>query len=239
MKRYPDGGDGKFFFQKDAPKHMPDWIPTRAFEVTTREKPRAEADDPRAARQRRARAALDGEHGLHRPEHVVLAGRQAATGRTSCSSTSIRRRTSGFPEVVAGRAARQGGARRARARRLPEDERRATGCTCSCPSSGGTPTRTRASSRRSSRGRSRATHRGLVDDRVDEGEAARRPDRLEPERRGEDDRVGLLGAAAAGRAGFDAARAGTRSTTASTRARSRWRSCSPASSGTATCSRAC
>ena len=40
MKRYPDGIDGKFFFQKDAPKHMPEWIPTRPFEVSTRESPR-------------------------------------------------------------------------------------------------------------------------------------------------------------------------------------------------------
>jgi bifunctional non-homologous end joining protein LigD len=40
MKRYPDGIDGKFFFQKDAPKHMPEWIPTRRFEVSTRESPR-------------------------------------------------------------------------------------------------------------------------------------------------------------------------------------------------------
>jgi bifunctional non-homologous end joining protein LigD len=40
MKRYPDGIDGKFFFQKDAPKHMPDWIGTRRFEVSTRESPR-------------------------------------------------------------------------------------------------------------------------------------------------------------------------------------------------------
>jgi bifunctional non-homologous end joining protein LigD len=40
MKRYPDGINGKFFFQKDAPKHMPDWIPTRRFEVSTRESPR-------------------------------------------------------------------------------------------------------------------------------------------------------------------------------------------------------
>jgi bifunctional non-homologous end joining protein LigD len=40
MKRYPDGIDGKFFFQKDAPKHMPDWILTRRFEVSTRESPR-------------------------------------------------------------------------------------------------------------------------------------------------------------------------------------------------------
>jgi bifunctional non-homologous end joining protein LigD len=39
MKRYPDGWRGKFFFQKDAPKHMPDWIPTRQFEASTRDRP--------------------------------------------------------------------------------------------------------------------------------------------------------------------------------------------------------
>ena len=39
MKRYPDGWNGKFFFQKDAPKHMPDWIPTARFEASTRERP--------------------------------------------------------------------------------------------------------------------------------------------------------------------------------------------------------
>jgi bifunctional non-homologous end joining protein LigD len=37
MKRYPDGSEGKFFFQKDAPKHMPDWIDRRAFRATSRE----------------------------------------------------------------------------------------------------------------------------------------------------------------------------------------------------------
>ena len=37
MKRYPDGWKGKFFFQKDAPKHMPDWIPTAQFEASTRD----------------------------------------------------------------------------------------------------------------------------------------------------------------------------------------------------------
>jgi bifunctional non-homologous end joining protein LigD len=40
MKRYPDGIEGGHFFQKDAPKHMPEWIPTREFEVSTRETPR-------------------------------------------------------------------------------------------------------------------------------------------------------------------------------------------------------
>jgi bifunctional non-homologous end joining protein LigD len=28
IKRYPDGVDGKFFFQKNAPQHRPDWVPT-------------------------------------------------------------------------------------------------------------------------------------------------------------------------------------------------------------------
>jgi bifunctional non-homologous end joining protein LigD len=40
MKRYPDGWQGDFFFQKDAPVHMPDWIPRRPFMVSTREAPR-------------------------------------------------------------------------------------------------------------------------------------------------------------------------------------------------------
>jgi bifunctional non-homologous end joining protein LigD len=40
MKRYPDGAFGKFFFQKDAPKGMPAWIPTRPFTVSTRDTPR-------------------------------------------------------------------------------------------------------------------------------------------------------------------------------------------------------
>jgi bifunctional non-homologous end joining protein LigD len=40
MKRYPDGWQGKFFFQKDAPKGMPGWIPTESIVVSTRDKPR-------------------------------------------------------------------------------------------------------------------------------------------------------------------------------------------------------
>ncbi|HXV02967.1 MAG TPA: non-homologous end-joining DNA ligase, partial [Gaiellaceae bacterium] len=40
MKRYPDGAFGKFFFQKDAPTHLPDWIKTVELMVSTRESPR-------------------------------------------------------------------------------------------------------------------------------------------------------------------------------------------------------
>src|SRR5581483_10892953 len=39
MRRYPDGAAGKAFFQKDAPKHMPEWIPTFRALVSTRQRP--------------------------------------------------------------------------------------------------------------------------------------------------------------------------------------------------------
>lgn len=37
MKRYPDGWQGKHFFQKDAPSHMPDWIPRFSYRSTSRQ----------------------------------------------------------------------------------------------------------------------------------------------------------------------------------------------------------
>jgi bifunctional non-homologous end joining protein LigD len=40
MVRWPDGVEGGRFFQKDAPSHMPDWIPTFRTQVSTRQSPR-------------------------------------------------------------------------------------------------------------------------------------------------------------------------------------------------------
>jgi bifunctional non-homologous end joining protein LigD len=40
MRRYPDGAYGEAFFQKDAPKHMPDWIPTYHALVSARDSAR-------------------------------------------------------------------------------------------------------------------------------------------------------------------------------------------------------
>ena len=40
MRRYPDGAYGKAFFQKDAPTHMPEWIPRHRALVSTRDKGR-------------------------------------------------------------------------------------------------------------------------------------------------------------------------------------------------------
>jgi bifunctional non-homologous end joining protein LigD len=37
MKRYPDGWQGKSFFQKQAPSHIPDWIETAPFPASTRQ----------------------------------------------------------------------------------------------------------------------------------------------------------------------------------------------------------
>jgi bifunctional non-homologous end joining protein LigD len=37
MKRYPDGWQGNHFFQKQAPSHMPEWIPRVPFPASTRE----------------------------------------------------------------------------------------------------------------------------------------------------------------------------------------------------------
>src|SRR5262245_55883520 len=37
MKRDPHGIDGEVFFQKQAPKHLPDWIPTRQYRTWRRE----------------------------------------------------------------------------------------------------------------------------------------------------------------------------------------------------------
>jgi bifunctional non-homologous end joining protein LigD len=40
MRRYPNGAYEAAFFQKDAPKGMPEWIPTARIHVTTRDTPR-------------------------------------------------------------------------------------------------------------------------------------------------------------------------------------------------------
>ena len=162
MKRYPDGIAGQALLPEGRARAHAGLDPDAcAFEVSTRDDAAAAADDPLPARQRRAGAALDGEHGLHRPEHVVLAGRPARSGRTSCSSTSTRPPTSASPrssqvallvkEVLdalglAGFAKTSGGDGHARARA----DRAAA------------HVRRHARVRRDRRRRARPTHRGLV-----------------------------------------------------------------------------
>ncbi len=46
MKRYPDGWQGKHFFQKDAPSHMPNWIPRAPFPASNRDGEKRTIDYP-------------------------------------------------------------------------------------------------------------------------------------------------------------------------------------------------
>ena len=108
MKRYPDGWQGKFFFQKDAPSHMPDWIPRAPFPASTREGEKRDHRLP--ARERRPRAPVDGQHGLHRHERVDVARRPARPARLDhVRPRSFRRRR--FPGGDRGGAAREAAAR--------------------------------------------------------------------------------------------------------------------------------
>ena len=76
MKRSPYGVGGDVYFQKQAPKGMPSWIPTRTYRTYPREGRVAARRLP--ARQLAGGAALDGADELHRHERLVLARRQAA-----------------------------------------------------------------------------------------------------------------------------------------------------------------
>ena len=106
-------------------------------------------------RRRRAGAALDGQHGLHRPEHVVLARRQARPARL----LPLRPRPDAGGAVGAddrGGADPQGAARPARARRRSRRPPAARASTCSCRSTAARRSSSRARSPKSSPARSRA-----------------------------------------------------------------------------------
>ena len=206
MKRYPDGWQGKFFFQKDAPKGMPDWIPTDSIVVSTREKPRQKrridaplVNDELALLWMVNMACIDLNTWYSRidkpdrPDWVLF---------DLDPSPDV-----GFPETV-------------QVALLVKEVLDTLGLESFVKTSGAdgihvlVPIARRYTLRRHARvlgdhRRSARAHAPRArDDRVDEGEAPRRADRLEPERRGEDDRVGLLGAPEGGRAGLDAAALG-------------------------------
>ena len=151
MKRYPDGAYGKSFFQKDAPKHMPDWVKSVEITVTTRDKPRE---------RRKIRAPLVNDE-LALLWMVNMGCIDLNTwysrvdkpeGPTSSSSTSTR------PTMWASRRpcrSRCSSSRRSTPSGSRATRRRAgqTGSTSSCRSLGVTRTTRRGSSRRSSRRR--------------------------------------------------------------------------------------
>ena len=237
MRRYPDGAYGKAFFQKDAPKHMPDWIPRFAVEVSTRERPPKRrmieaplVNDERALLWMVNMGCIDMNAWYSRvdkpdrPDFVLFdLDPSPDVGIKEVVEVALLVKQAldalglvSFPKTSSADGMHV----------LVPIERRSTYAQTRefCEIVAG------AIARDAPRPR---------DDGVVEGEAPRRPHRREPERRGEDDRVGLLRPPAAGRAGLDAAALGRGDERSSTRRASRWTSCSSGSAGTATCSRAC
>ena len=201
MKRYPDGWQGKSFFQKQAPSHMPDWIATAPFPASTRAGEKrvvdyALVDDDLALLWMVNMGCID-MHAwasrVDRPERPdwVMFDLDPSEGAT-------------FEDVVRVALLVRDDARRARARVRPEDERLARDPRAR-PDRAAPRIRRGAGVRRDRRGRARTRAPGARDDRVDEGEAAGRPRGREPERPGQDDGVGLLRAPAGRRARLDAA----------------------------------
>ena len=118
MKRYPDGWQGKNFFQKNAPSHMPEWIERAPFPASTREGERriveyAVVNDELALLWMANMA-------LHRPAHLGVTRGSSRAPRLGdvrprpVGGRRLRRRDRGG---VAG----QADARSPRARELPED----------------------------------------------------------------------------------------------------------------------
>lgn len=74
FKRFPDGVDGKSFFEKNAPSHTPDWVPTMTLSAGEREGasevnyPRIE--EPAALVWAANLAALEIHPGLARADHI-------------------------------------------------------------------------------------------------------------------------------------------------------------------------
>ena len=192
MKRYPDGWQGKNFFQKQAPSHMPAWIKRAPFPASTREGEKkiidyALVDDELALLWMANMGCID----MHawssradkpdRPDWVMF-DLDPAEGAT-------------FDDVVTVARARQGDARPARARGVSEDLGLARdphpGADRAAPH-----VRRRARVRLDHRGRARSGASGARDDGVVEAEAPRRARRREPERPRQDERLGVLGASA-------------------------------------------
>ena len=152
------------------------------------------ADHRLRARQRRPRAAVDGQHGLYRHERLDVASRPFRQARLDhVRSRPVRGR--GFRGGRRGGAAREADARPRGARELSEDERLPRHPRPR-PHRAPPGLRRRAVVCRDRRGRACADASRARDDRVDEEQAPRRPRGRKPERPGEDDGGGLLGPAA-------------------------------------------
>jgi bifunctional non-homologous end joining protein LigD len=196
MKRHPDGWQGKHFFQKNAPSHMPEWIERAPLPASTREGEKktieyAVVNDDLALMWMANMGCID----LHtwaarvdkpeRPDWVMfdLDPSEGSGFEEVVEVALLVKQTldllelESFPKTSGSRGIHVLVPRGARVRR---DRRR----------------------------RARARASGPRHDGVVEAEASRRPRRREPEPPGRDERERVLGAAACGRARLHAASLG-------------------------------
>ena len=114
MKRYPDGAEEWFFYQKRVPANHPDWLETVHIKFPSGRT----ADFPVANEP--ARARLDRQPRLHRPAHLALARRRRRPARLPADRPRPER---GQPLAARAqdRTRREGRDGRARAGELSED----------------------------------------------------------------------------------------------------------------------
>ena len=215
MRRYPDGAYGKAFFQKDAPVHMPDWIPRFRAHVSARDQGRTKkwiefpvVNDELALLWMVNMGCIDMNAWYSRidrpdrPDFVLfdLDPTPEVPWTQTVEVALILKQLldtiglASFPKTSGGKGFHV----------LVPLDRRSTY----------EDTRVVRGDRRR-RDRPRAPE--ACDDRMVEGASPRRSDRRESERRGEDDRVCVLGAAPSGRARLDAASLGRGERTARSR----------------------
>jgi hypothetical protein len=205
MKRYPDGWQGKPFFRKDVTNYAPAWVKRVTVSVTSREQPQQRrtievpvVNDEFALLWMVNTGCIECHtwysriDKLERPDWVIF---------DLDPSDDV-----GFPETAQVALLVKRALDALGLASFPKTRVRSAS-TFSYQSSGGTRMTTRVGLPPKSRERSRYAHRPR-DDPVVEGKATRRPDRREPERKGQVDCVGLLGAADAGSDRLDAARLG-------------------------------
>ena len=239
LKRYPNGVEGKFFYEKQAPSHRPDWVPVDAGAPQGREdhqlRPGPRRGDAGLAGQpRRPRAAhadaprQTPTRGLERADDDRLRPRPRRAGRR-CSSAAGRARAAGHVRAPGAAGVRedlglQGHAGLRAAQRPGRHLRADQGL--------------RQGGGRAAGGRGRRPG-GLAPGQAPAaGQGARR---LEPERRQQDDRLRVLAARARAADGLDAADLGRGARGAGARGTrrrwcSRWTTCWRACASRATCS---
>ena len=123
LKRYPNGVDAPYFYEKQSPSHRPEWVRDGAHR---RRRLHAGAGPPDAG--------LAGEPRRHRAAHVAVAGAERPSEPTMLVFDLDPGAPAGHRRVLRGRARAARAVRAARAARASPRPRARRGCRCTCRS---------------------------------------------------------------------------------------------------------